>query len=710
MALPSPKVHKQHKIFSLRARFISLALLLSSLVIIGTIASYFHSKKISDEAFAQLSSVSEQSVLVQKIHTDIIDAHRYLNLFLLSIDQAVNKNQYSLNINTALENLKQLKKYSEQKNIDYSKAIIQLNTLIHDLDNEVKAIHNSAYRHTDSVIMYDKIIPLMNQLLFHLEMLDQTLKSQDVNVFTHLSNVTRNQNMVLGSILLFFIFYILATLITIERMVFKPIAAIAGALKSKDISDYNKLNKYAKTTETRVLVDAFGTMQQQVVSRQKDLEYQALHDELTDLPNRVMLKDRLSYHLSLYKRKKNKLALFILDLNKFKEVNDTLGHHIGDQLLIKVGERFTQLLRENDTIARLGGDEFAILLPDTNAVQAINIAEKINESIESAFSIKDYELQIGVSIGIAIYPRDGEDLHTLMQHADVAMYVAKRNNRNYSHYNPEEDENSIDRLSLVTDLRKALKNNDLELYFQPKIALENNKISGAEALLRWNHKNFGQINSEYIIELAEQVGLINDLTEWIVEQAISYCSHCHESGFNINISINLSAQNIRNQKMCMTVKNCLKKYNLDSKHIILEITESAMMFNPVRSLEVLNAFSAMDVSLSIDDFGTGFSSLAYLKKFPVNELKIDKSFIMEIETDISNDVIVNSTIKLGHNLGLHIVAEGIENIDIYNHLQKLGCDIAQGYLISKPLDKQSFSNWLKQHFDKSIKDNSLSIA
>lgn len=695
---------------SLRVRFIRLALILSCLVIFATIASHYHSKTISDGAFSQFSSASEQSVLVQKIHNNIIDGYQYLNLFLLNIDQSVNKSQYSLSIKTALENLNQLKEYSEQKNIDYNKAIIQLNTLIHELDNEVKATHDSAYSVTGSLFKNDKIIPLMNQLLSHLEMLDQTLKSQDKKIFTHLNNVTRNQNMVLGSILVFFIFYILATLTAIERMVFKPIAAIADALKSEDINDYNLLQKYAKTTETRVLVDAFDTMQQQVVNRQKELEYQALHDELTGLPNRVMLNERLSYHLSLYKRKKNKLTLFILDLNKFKEVNDTLGHHIGDQLLIKVGERFTKLLRENDTIARLGGDEFAILLPDTNAVQAINIAEKINESIESAFNIKEYELLIGVSIGIAVYPRDGKDLHTLMQHADVAMYVAKKNSRNYSHYNPEEDENSIDRLSLVTELRKALKNDELELYFQPKIALESNKISGAEALLRWNHPNFGMINTENIVELAEQVGLINDLTEWIVEQAIAYCSHCHESGYTINVSINLSAHNIRNQKMCMTVKNCLKKYNIDSKFIILEITESAMMFNPVRSLEVLNAFSAMGVSLSIDDFGTGFSSLAYLKKFPVNELKIDKSFIMEIESDISNDVIVSSTIKLGHNLGLRIVAEGIENIDIYNHLQKLGCDLAQGYLISKPLDQHTFSIWLKQYFDKNIKDDFLFSA
>lgn len=834
---------------SLRARFITLALIFGSMLIIGTIISHYNSNKISDEAFSQLSSVSKQLLLVDKIRTNIFDAYHFINLFLIATDQSINRKNYSQNIKIAQENLSQLQKHPEFKINNLSESLKKIKTLIHELDDgvqilfnvrtnstlqypsinivftqiepgankifgaisiaidefdnkmisddlftfktfvqtqriwsaltsefriyianrmgsfnerglkrqeiniekyyvqfvqniaqlkildrknklnfegsnaveeiltaahkwksgfeQVKEIHNSAQWRTDTSMMHDVIIPNLAQLLSFLDKLQHTLKNQDKEIVTRLTNTARTKNIILSTVIVLFIFYIVSMLISIERMIFKPIAAIADALKSKVTGSHHDLQKHAKTNETRILVNAYEEMRLQVASRQEKLEYQTLHDELTGLPNRAMLKERLNYQLSLYRRNKNKLSLLILDLNQFKEVNDTLGHHIGDQLLIEVGKRFTKLLRDNDTIARLGGDEFAILLPDTNAVQAIIAAEKINESIENPFNVNDHKLQVGVSIGIAVYPRDGEDIHTLMQHADVAMYVAKKNNRNYSHYNPEEDDNSIDRLALVADLKKALENNELELYFQPKLSLTSNKVSGAEALLRWNHPDSGFVNPENIIKLAEQVGFINDLTEWIIEQAISFCSDCHKSGFLINISINLSVQNLRNRKMCVVVKDCLKRYNIESKYITLEITESAMMSNPKRSLDVLSAFSAMGIILSIDDFGTGFSSLAYLKRFPVNELKIDKSFVLEVDRNKSDDVIVRSTIELGHNLGLRIVAEGVEHVDIYNSLQKLGCDTAQGYLMSKPLEKQIFFNWLKQHYDKSIKDTSI---
>ncbi|MCW8928653.1 MAG: EAL domain-containing protein [Gammaproteobacteria bacterium] len=846
-------IHTQKKMASLRTRFIALALILGSLLIIGTYISNSNSSKTSDEAFFQLSSISEQSLLVDTIRSQIFDANLYLNLYLISTDQTINKKNYSQSILSAQKTLSQLQAHPDIKKQKHNNSLKNIKQLIHELDNkiqllfkvrvtptlqypamniafsqmqpngniiagaisiaveelennhqlsntlfilktffntqytwttltsefriylanrmgsfdetglrqqeiniehfyskfmqniaqlkildrdgkldfeasnsvneiltsahkwksgfnQVKTIHNSEHWRTDSLIMHDEVIPKIVSIFSHLDQFEYLLKDQDKEIVRRLTNSAKTKNIIFSSIMIFFILYILSALISIERMVFKPIAAIANILKSKDINDHNELQKYARTSETKKLVDAYQEMQQQVLSRQKELEYQTLHDDLTGLPNRVKLKERINYHLSIYKRNKNKLALFILDLDKFKEVNDTLGHHIGDELLIQVGKRFTKLLRENDTIARLGGDEFAVLLPETNAIQAINVAEKINESIDSTFSINEHKLHIGVSIGISIYPRDGEDIHTLMQHADVAMYVAKKQNRNYSHYNPEEDENSIDRLSLVSDLKKALKNNDLELYYQPKIALENNKVTGAEALLRWKHPTFGFVNPENIIELAEQVGLINDLTDWIINQAIAYCSHCHQSGYPINVSINLSVQNLRNHKMCVVVSNCLEKYQMDSKHIILEITESAMMSHPERSLDVLNAFSKMGVYLSIDDFGTGFSSLAYLKKFPVNELKIDKSFVMEVDTNKSDDVIVRSTIELGHNLGLNVVAEGVEHVGIYNSLQELGCDTIQGYLVSKPLDQHLFFTWLENHFDKNLKESRIFLG
>ena len=842
-------VQRQHKMVSLKYRFITLALILGCILIAGTIISHYHSQKAPSEAFSRLEIVSEHSTLVSNIQTNIADAYRFLNLFLLSADQSSYKESYHKKIQDAQNNLSELKKLLDAQNTHFEKDTSdEIKKLIQTLNNEalhlfeirvtptlqypamniafnqmqpnrntvtgslslaireleqddldfqdakvyqaffktqqlwttmisefriylanrmgsfyeqglsqheinindyyvklmqqmallqvlkrkgklgfeasasvddieraiqawkqgfdkVSEVHNSPHWRNDTMIIHGKIIPLMDKISLHLDALNKEIKSQDEDVFTRLATVSNNQSLILTSVILFFVFYILSTLISIERMVFKPIATIANALKSAAFGHHGELQEHAKILETQVLVDAFEEMHLQVKNRQKELEHQTLHDDLTKLPNRVMLKDRLDYHLTLNERNKQKLALFILDLNQFKEVNDTLGHHVGDQLLIQVGERFTKLLRDRDTIARLGGDEFAILLPNTNAIQAINVAEKINEAIETTFIIDDYKLHIGVSIGIAIYPQDGEDLHTLMQHADVAMYVAKRNKRNYSHYDPKEDENSITRLSLVNDLRKALANDELNLYFQPKISLEKNQVSGAEALLRWNHPEFGFVNPEQIVLLAEQVGLINELTEWIVDKAIMQCSSCHQAGYPISMAINLSVQNLRNHKICAKVKECLQKYQINSEHIILEITESAMMHNPERSLGVLNAFSDMGVHLSIDDFGTGFSSLAYIKKFPVDELKIDKSFIMELDKNKSDDVIVRSTIELGHNLGLRIVAEGVEHLSIYESLQALGCDTAQGYYMSKPLEEKAFLQWLDDNSNTSIIDS-----
>lgn len=836
---------KKHKMASLRFRIITLALLLGSALIAGTIISHYHSQKASDEAFSRLTSVSEQSAIVQKIQAHIVDAYRFLNLFLLSADQVIYKENYNKHIQEALSNLSKLQKHpgfessTLGSNTKKIKELIQtfnqeaihlfdiridptlqypamkvsltemhptrqiiagtLSLAINELEEDdlnfqdpdiyltffktqqlwttmisefriylanrmgsyfeqglsqheqnideyyvklmryvatlkvfkkqrklgfegseavniiersiqqwkkgfdkVKEIHNSSHWRNDTVIIHEQIIPLMDQISLYLDKLDSSLIKQDKDVVTRLTTVSKNQSLILTSVILFFVFYILSTLISIEQMIFSPLATITKALKSASIGQHNELQKHAKTIETKLLIDAFEEMQKQVKSRQDELEHQTLHDDLTNLPNRMMLRDRLDYHLTLNERNKQKLALFILDLNQFKEVNDTLGHHVGDQLLIQVGQRFKKLLREQDTIARLGGDEFAILLPETSIIQAINVAEKINESIGETFIIGEYKLHIGVSIGIAVYPQDGEDIHTLMQHADVAMYVAKKNKRNYSHYDPKEDDNSITRLALVNDLRKALANDEINLYYQPKISIKDNKVTGAEALLRWNHPEFGFVNPEQIVLLAEQVGLINELTELIVEKAITLCSHCHKAGYPISMAINLSVQNLKNQKICVKVRECLETHKLESHFVILEITESAMMINPERSLGVLKAFSQMGVHLSVDDFGTGFSSLAYLKEFPVDELKIDKSFIMELDKSNNDDVIVRSTIELGHNLGLRIVAEGVEHFSVYKCLKDLGCDIAQGYYMSRPLEETAFMQWLEDHHNKDI--------
>ena len=438
-------------------------------------------------------------------------------------------------------------------------------------------------------------------------------------------------------------------------------------------------------------------MNLQVHNRQMALEYQAMHDALTGLPNRAMLLERMEYQLMISKREEQRLTLFILDLNRFKEVNDTLGHHIGDQLLVNVGTRFKSCLREIDTIARLGGDEFAVLLPSTSHEQATAVAHKLLESVKEPFIIEDNRLHIGVSIGIACYPKDGDNHNILMQHADVAMYNAKLNHIGYTHYNTDEDEHSLGRLSLVQDLRDAIHNKELELYFQPKMDIYRNRPVGAEALLRWNHPELGFIPPDQVIEIAEGTGLIDLLTSWVMNQAIAQCAHCHQSGFKLKISINLAVKNLLNNNLSNEVKALLEKHNLSSRHVIFEITESSMMANPENAIKMLNELSDIGVGISVDDFGTGFSSLAYLKQLPVTELKIDKSFVIEMEKNDSDAVIVHSTIELGHNLGLSIVAEGVENQQTCDILKHYGCDLAQGYFITRPLPTSEFMLWLKEN-------------
>ena len=562
---------------------------------------------------------------------------------------------------------------------------------------EVEQVHNSKQWRIDSTLMQLHIIPLSDHIAKHFNSINDALEDENSRAIENLNWVQQQQNMLLSTIILIFILYIIAMLITLEKMVFRPIAAVAQALKAEAFGEKQELLLHTRTRETQDLIDAFYEMNLQVRNRQMALEYQARHDALTGLPNRALLLERMSYQLMAAKREKQHLSLFILDLNRFKEVNDTLGHHVGDQLLINVGQRFMECLREMDTIARLGGDEFAVLLPNTNSEQSKTVAKKLIEKINEPFAVNENQLYIGVSIGIASYPADGEDHNTLMQHADVAMYNAKLNHLGYTHYNIDEDQHSVGRLSLIQDLRQAIHNHELDLYFQPKIDIYKNIPVGAEALLRWNHPTLGFIPPDQIVDIAEGVGLIDQLTSWVTNRAIAQCSACHNEGFQLGMSINLSVKNLLNSQLSDEITALLERHQLNSRFVTFEVTESSMMDNPENSIKLLNELSDIGVAISVDDFGTGFSSLAYLKQLPVNELKIDKSFVMEMERNDSDAVIVHSTIELGHNLGLNVVAEGVEDQQTCDILKHYGCDFAQGYFIAHPLPADEFMAWLRAH-------------
>lgn len=425
------------------------------------------------------------------------------------------------------------------------------------------------------------------------------------------------------------------------------------------------------------------------------LEHQALHDGLTGLPNRILLSDRLSQAIRRASRESSHLALMLLDLDRFKEINDTLGHHVGDQVLQHTARRLCAELRESDTVARLGGDEFAVLLPTADLEHAVRIAKKLIDAVEQPYPLENQTLHIGASFGIALYPDHGDDEGVLMRHADVAMYVAKRASLGYAIYDPAKDRHSLRNLAMMGELKAAMERDDLVLYYQPKIHLASGHLIGVEALVRWHHSTYGLMFPDGFVPVAEQGGMVTSLTFWVITQALEQCRLWHQEGIIMNIAVNVSARNLLDTQFPTHIAKLLPGDCRPSRSLRLEITETAIMEDPARAMSILQTLSDMGVGLSIDDFGTGYSSLAYLKQLPIDEIKIDKSFVIGMHADENDAVIVRSTIDLAHNIGLTVVAEGVEDQETFERLKSLGCDVAQGHYIGRPLPAAEFAVWLQ---------------
>ena len=425
------------------------------------------------------------------------------------------------------------------------------------------------------------------------------------------------------------------------------------------------------------------------------LQHQALHDALTELPNRTLLSDRIRQSILLAQREHHELALLVMDLDRFKDINDTLGHQYGDQVLQHVSERMRHALRESDTIARLGGDEFAILLPNTGLVQAKAIAEKLLRVTEEPIVIGEQMLHVGGSIGITLYPQHGEDEITLLQRADVAMYVAKREHLGAAVYDPSSDQHSLRNLALLGELRGAIERDQLLLHFQPKVNLASGQVYGVEALVRWQHPEHGLMYPDEFVPLAEQTGLIAPLSLWALKTALYICDQYRPEGVELDIAVNLSVRNLQDPRFPNKVARLIDEHCGDAKRLRLEITETAIMADPARALDVLNRLSTMGVRLSIDDFGTGYSSLAHLKQMPVDELKIDKQFVIGMLEDENDAMIVRSIIDLAHNIGIKVVAEGVESQALYERLKEMGCDVVQGYYMCPPVMVDDLMEWMR---------------
>ena len=477
------------------------------------------------------------------------------------------------------------------------------------------------------------------------------------------------------------------------RRITGPLRELTSTARRLGAGDYAGQIPTGGGEEIAELSNAFDTMRTGIAKREAEIHKLAYWDSLTDLPNRAQFTRNLGQVIA----SASTCHILMMDLDRFKNVNDVLGQSFGDALLRSVAQRLIQHAGANpDNIARLGGDEFAILLVDSTLSDGWQVAARILKSLEIPIVLDDQAVDLGAGIGIAGYPEHGADAESLLSHAEVAMHVAKRSGNQAAVYDAASDESSQQSLSLLSDLRRAVDRNELKLYVQPKLSLDKGEVNGLEALVRWVHPERGMIFPDQFIPFSEQTGFIRVITLWMLDRAAGLCSTLAAEGMHPKISVNISARDLMDQDLAAKFSDILARHQVSASSFCLEITESAIMDDPVRAHNTLESLHALGAELSIDDFGTGYSSLAYLKQLPVDELKIDKSFVMNMALDANDAKIVRSTVDLGHNLGLRVVSEGIESEQTSNLLAQMGCDSGQGYFMSRPIPANEFSTWSKR--------------
>jgi len=485
------------------------------------------------------------------------------------------------------------------------------------------------------------------------------------------------------------------------RRMTTPLRALSAAADLLGAGDYHApVHGMERQDELGHLARAFDQMRASVGEKQQQILQLAYWDSLTGLPNRVQFRDAVRDAIAHANATPTisgtpaTVAVVMLDLDRFKHVNDVLGYRVGDLLLGRVAERLSQqMVRGGDLVARLGGDEFAVLLRQGDAALAASVAQRIGAAFDEPLKLEEHTVDMGAGIGIACWPEHAVDADSLLSRAEVAMYAAKRRTEGPVMYDPSFDAASSQTLSLLTELRQAVEQNELRLYLQPKLMLHTGRVSGAETLVRWLHPTRGLVPPMSFIPFAEQTGFIRTLTMWVFEEAARHWLALQAEGMPMTLSVNLSTRDLLDPDLPIKFDALLVKHRVPAEAFCLEITESAIMDDPQRALGTLNRLSGLGFRLSIDDFGTGYSSLAYLKRLPVDELKIDKSFVMSMEKDLDDAKIVRSTIDLAHNLGLSVVAEGVENAKAWDMLRDLECDEAQGYHMGRPMPSTEFHRW-----------------
>jgi len=479
--------------------------------------------------------------------------------------------------------------------------------------------------------------------------------------------------------------------VLLARRISVPLQALTALAHRIRGGDYSRPASRHGPEEIAALADSLNHMREGISAREAQISRLAYEDSLTTLPNRALFQQRVDEALH---DTGQRAAVLLMDLDRFKDINDALGHHIGDRVLQVVASRLRGSLGPDDTVARLGGDEFAVLLPGADEPRALEAGRRIAAALEQPIRVADHTIDVGASIGATLYPGHGADIGQLLRHADVAMYAAKRGRLGFLLYDPSVEDSRQGHLSLLSELRRAVERDELTLHFQPKVHLATGAFASVEVLLRWTHPLRGMLPPSEFIPFAEHTGYIRELTRWVIDAALRQSGAWRAQGRPIRMAVNVSARDLLNPELPDIVAHALATHGVAPDSLCLEVTETALMEDPVRAHDTVRRLRALGLRLSIDDYGTGFSSLAYIKRLSVSELKIDRAFVKDLAHDAEDLAIVRSTIDLGHNLGLQVVSEGVEDEVTAARLRELGCDLGQGFWFARPMDAQQLMAWI----------------
>ncbi|MFA9460527.1 putative bifunctional diguanylate cyclase/phosphodiesterase [Thiohalorhabdus sp. Cl-TMA] len=554
----------------------------------------------------------------------------------------------------------------------------------HDAYQQVRKLYTTHNWREDFPLITGSLHPLYRSIQGALIRLDKRIKEAATREADSMATVAGNLTAILWSLLVIHLGVLVLGYTILHRGILSPLARVATAIKGEAEGETELPALPGGPREIEDLTNAFGTMRQEVRSRESELQHQAFHDPLTDLPNRTLLEDRLSQAVRKSRRQGTSGALVMLDLDFFKEINDTFGHPTGDKVLVEVAQRLREVLRETDTAARFGGDEFGILLPDTDGDAAKHVAGKLLSRLQAPLRSGNGDLHIGGSMGIALFPEHGEDPETLIRRADLAMYEAKRLRQGFVEFHSDHLPDTVERLTRVGDLYADILHDRVELHFQPQVDLATSRVVGAEALLRWGPPGTNPLPPPDVFGMAERAGVFHALTQRVFNAAVRECAGWRNTGKDLRIAINLTVNDLQAGGLVDDIRTHLTAWDLPASRLELEITENAVVADTERAKRTLGELRDLGIRVAVDDYGTGYSSLGYLKELPVDILKIDKSFMTGLSEEPRNQAIVRSTIDLGHSLDLQVVAEGVESPRALDLLLGWNCDRAQGFHLGEP--------------------------